>query len=153
MRRQKHPSFNLQHSKRWNGSLQAHLLLDLDARRAVDVPHDRDRQAPLPVGCRGHGDEGHRVRQRVDDRVVRAFFQHGREDHLLITLSTATERREEPLHVWACRSLSTLDKTWLNSNMWRLFFYLTTLLYILPLMRLLRAASCSTPAQIFTALY
>lgn len=99
MRRQKRRCFYLQHEKRQNGSLPAHLLLDLDARRAVDVPHDRDRQAPLPVGCRGHGDEGDRVRQRVDDGFVRALFQHGREDHLLITLSTATERREESLHV------------------------------------------------------
>lgn len=79
-----------------NGSV---LLLDLDAGCAVDVPHDGHRQAPLPVGCRGHGDEGHRVGQRVHDRLVRAFLQHGREDHLLVTLSTATERREESPHV------------------------------------------------------
>lgn len=84
---------------RFSRPLPAHLLLDLDARRAVDVPHHGDGQAPLTVGCRRHGDRGHRVRQRVDDRFVGAFFQHGREDHLLVTLATATEEREEPLHV------------------------------------------------------
>lgn len=82
-----------------HGSLLAHLLLDLDARRAVDVPHHRDGQAPLTVGRRRHGDEGHRVRQRVDNRFVGAFFQHGREDHLLVTLATATEGRTESRHV------------------------------------------------------
>lgn len=71
----------------------------MDARRAVEVPHHGDGQAPLPVGRGRHGDEGDRVRQRVDDGFVGALLQHGREDHLLVTLATATEGREEPLRV------------------------------------------------------
>lgn len=117
MHGQKHRRFDLQHWKQQNGSIPGHLLLDLDAGCAADVPHDGDGQAPLPVGCRGHGDEGHRVRQRVDDGLVRALFQHGREDHLLITLSTATEKGGG---VIACAG----HKTRLNSHMRRLVHFI-----------------------------
>ncbi len=52
------------------------------------------RQAPLAVGCGGHRDERHRVGQRVQDRVMRTFFQHGREDHLFVALSTTRNRKK-----------------------------------------------------------
>lgn len=83
--------------------IRSHLLLDLNTRRAVDVPQHWDGEAPLAIGCRGHRDEGHCVGQGVEDRFVRALFQHWRKDNLLVALSTAGNRREgELLHVWAC---------------------------------------------------
>lgn len=71
---------------------RSHLLLDLNAGRAVDVPHHRDGETPLAVGCRGHRDEGHRVGQGVQDRLVGALLQHGCKDHLLVALSAAQNR-------------------------------------------------------------
>lgn len=64
-------------------------LFDLNARRVVDVSEHRHREAPFTVGRRRHWDEGHRVRQGVQDGVVWTFFQHGCKDHLLVALSTA----------------------------------------------------------------
>ena len=45
--------------------------------------------------------------QRVEDRVVRALFQHGCKDDLLVALSTAHDRKKggESVHVWTRASL------------------------------------------------
>lgn len=47
--------------------------------------------------------------QGVEDRVVRALFQHGCKDDLLVALSTANDRKKggESLHVWTRGRKST----------------------------------------------
>lgn len=86
------------------------------------------------------------MRQRVDNGFVGAFFQHGREDHLLITLSAATEGREESLHVRACSSITQQDETCLKPDMPRLLFYNNqhlspVVLTLCAALRMFRAAS------------